>query len=116
MSLLGWTNIGAAVLCALALIFGFHERSGWENEIAARASDLADAQASALEATQADAVRTRQLEDRHAAEITQLKEQANAREIAIARAPATTACAASPAMRTLFDGLRARSPAPSPGQ
>lgn len=116
MPILGWTNIATAVLLALAIAFGFFERSGWESEIAARATDLVNAQAAALKAQRADAAKTKQLEDEHAAEVAKLKEQANARDVAIAAAPVTTTCAASPAMRALFDGLRARPAAAGPGQ
>ncbi|HTR87295.1 MAG TPA: hypothetical protein VMI56_22625 [Reyranella sp.] len=108
MSLLGWTNIASAVLLALALAFGFYERSGWQGEIAARAQDVAAAEKAVADAAIADQSRTRQLEDQHAAEIARLKENQIARDTAIAAQPATTACAQSPAMRALFDGLRSR--------
>ena len=50
------------------------------------------------------------------AEIARLKEQTNVREASIDATPSTAACAASPAMRALFDGLRARAGAPGAGQ
>jgi hypothetical protein len=108
VSLLGWTNIGTVLLLALSLAFGFYERSGWQGEIAARAEDQAAAEKAVADAQATDAANTRTLEDQHAAEIARLKEDQNARDTAIATAPTTIVCAQSPAMRALFDGLRAR--------
>jgi hypothetical protein len=88
--------------------FGLVERANYLQEKAARAQDLDAARQAALAAQAADAQHTKELEDRHAAEVAALKEQADARTRAIARAPVTTGCAGSPAMRALFDGLRAR--------
>lgn len=104
---LAW-KAGPWLAAALAIGFGLVERAGWAEEKAARAADLASAQQAARAAAIADATHTRELEDAHAAEVAFLKDQANAREISIAQAPATAVCAGSPAMRTLFDGLRAR--------
>lgn len=112
----GYLSLGLGVLLALALAFGFYERSGWESEIAARASDLAAAEKAVADAQAADAANTRKLEDAHAAEIAQLKEQTNARDIAIAGAADGSGCLASPPMRALFDGLRSRAGTAGAGQ
>jgi hypothetical protein len=108
-------------LIALASIlgggaFGGIERMNYLEEKTARAEDLDLAQQTVLKAKADDAAKTRQLEDEHAAEVAKLKEQANARDIAIAQAPVTVDCVASPAMRALFDGLRARTAAAGAGQ
>lgn len=95
-------------LMALCLVFGLWERAGWQSEIAARARDLAAAAAKVAALQAEDARRTGAIEARHAEEVATLKEQANAREVAIAAAPSGTGCVQSPAMRALFDGLRAR--------
>ena len=107
---------GPWITAALAILFGLYERAGWSAEEAARAADLVAAQQAVRLAQIADATRTREIEDAHAAEVAYLKEQANVREISIAQAPATAVCAGSPAMRTLFDGLRARSRTAGAGQ
>lgn len=106
MSLLGWSNIATAVLLMVAVGFGLFERNEYLGEKSARSQDLAAAQAMVLAAQQADAVRTRRIEDEHAAEVAALREQAHDREVAIAQAPVTTGCVVSPAMRALFDSLR----------
>ena len=103
-------------MAALAIGFGLWERAGRFEEKAARAADLAAAQQAVRQAEIADAARTREIEDAHAVEVANLKEHANAREISIVQAPATAVCAGSPAMRTLFDGLRARSRPAGAGQ
>jgi hypothetical protein len=95
--------------------FGLIERANYLQEKAARAQDLSAAQQAVLAQQAADAKRTKDLEDQHAAEIAGLKEQAHARTLAIAQAPTTDACAGSPAMRALFDGLRARPAAAGAG-
>lgn len=106
LSLAPWLVALAAVMGGGG--YGLVERANYLQEKAARSQDQAALQQAALAAQAADARRTRQLEDRHAAEVAALKEQANVRTIAIARAPVTDVCAGSPAMRALFDGLRAR--------
>ncbi|WP_139374164.1 hypothetical protein [Enhydrobacter aerosaccus] len=80
----------------------------WLDEVAARSDDVLKAEEKIREEKEADARRAQELSDQLAAEIAFRKEQANARTIAIARAPVTDACIASPAMRALFDGLRRR--------
>ena len=95
-------------IAALALAFGLYERADYFEETAQRAADLVAAQAAVEKAEAADATHTKEIEDAHAAEIAQLKEQANVREASIDAVPSTAACAGSPAMRALFDGLRAR--------
>ena len=112
---LAW-KAGPWIVAALAIGFGLHERASLFQEKAARAADLVAAQQAVRQAEIADATRTREIEDAHAAEVIYLKEQANAREISIAQAPATAVCAGSPAMRTLFDGLRARGRTAGAGQ
>jgi hypothetical protein len=107
---------GPWIAAALAIMFGLYERAGWSAEEAARAADLVAAQQAVRNAQIADAARTREIEDAHAAELIFLKDQANAREVSIAAAPSTAVCAGSPAMRTLFDGLRARPGAAGAGQ
>ena len=107
---------GPWIAAALAIAFGLYERAGWSAEEAARAADLVAAQQAVRRAQIADAARTREIEDAHAAEIIFLKDQANAREVSIATTPSTAVCAGSPAMRTLFDGLRARAGAAGAGQ
>jgi hypothetical protein len=109
-------KVGPWIATALAIMFALYERSGWSGEEAARAADLVAAQQAARKAQIADATHTREIEDAHAAEIIFLKEHANVREASIAAAPSTAVCAGSPAMRTLFDGLRARSGASGAGQ
>ena len=104
------------VLAVLAIGFGLWERAGWFEEKAARAADLVAAQQAIRTAQIADAAHTREIEDAHAAEIIFLKEQANAREVSIAAQPSTAVCAGSPAMRALFDGLRARTGTAGAGQ
>ncbi len=96
--------------------FGGIERLNYLEEKAARAQDLDRTQQAVLKAKAGDAAKTRQLEDEHAAEVAKLKEQANARDLAIASVPSTDICAVSPAMRSLFDGLRTRAAAPGHGQ
>jgi hypothetical protein len=123
LSLVPWVIALAAVLGGAG--FGLIEHAGYLQEKAARAQDLAATREAALIVQAADAKRTRELEDQHAAEIAVLKEQAHVRSLAIARAvqgaPVTDGCAGSPAMRALFDGLRARGaaagrdPAPAAG-
>ncbi len=103
-------------IAALAIGFGLYERAGWFEEKAARAADLAAAQQAVRTAQIADAAHTREIEDAHAAEIIFLKEQANVREASIGATPSTAVCAGSPAMRTLFDGLRARGRTAGAGQ
>jgi hypothetical protein len=112
---LAW-KAGPWIAAALAIGFGLFERAGLFEEKAARAADLAAAQQAVRAAEIADATHTRQIEDAHAAEVVFLKEQANVREVSIAQAPATAVCAGSPAMRTLFDGLRARAGTAGAGQ
>ena len=107
---------GPWIAAALAILFALYERSGWSGEEAARAADLVAAQQAVRKAQIADATHTREIEDAHAAEIAFLKETANVREASIAVAPSTAVCAGSPAMRTLFDGLRARSRTAGAGQ
>ncbi len=99
---------GPWLIAVLAIGFGLVERADYFAEKAARAGDLAAAQAAVEAARTADAARTKLIEDAHATEIARLKEEANERELSIAGQPATVGCAASPAMRALFDGLRAR--------
>jgi hypothetical protein len=98
---------------------GLIERANYLQEKAARAQDLVAGQQAVLARQAADAKRAKDLEDQHAAEIATLKEQAHARTLAIAHAiqgaPASDACAGSPAMRALFDGLRARPAAAGAG-
>ena len=106
---------GPWIVAALAVGFGLVERAGYFEEKAACAADLAAARAAVETARAADAIHTREIEDAHAAAIARLKEQANEREMSIATQPATAQCTASPAMRALFDGLRARAPAPGAG-
>jgi hypothetical protein len=117
LSLAPWLIALAALLGGGS--FGLVERANYLQEKAARAQDLAAARQAALAAQVADAQHTKELEDQHAAEVAALKEQAHVRTLAIARAvqgaPVTDACAGSPAMRALFDGLRARSAAAGPG-
>ena len=100
---------GPWIAAALAIMFALYERSGWSGEEAARAADLVAAQQAVRKAQIADATHTREIEDALAAEIIFLKEHANVREASIAATASTAVCAGSPAMRTLFDGLRARS-------
>ena len=107
---------GPWIVAALAIGFGLFERSGWSEEKAARAADLVAAEQAVRKAQIADATHTREIEDAHAAEIAFLKEHANVREASIAATPSTAVCAGSPAMRTLFDGLRARAGAAGAGQ
>ena len=99
---------GPWIAAALAIMLGLYERSGWSGEEAARAADLVAVQQAVRKAQIADATHTREIEDAKAAEIATLKEHANVREASIAAQPSTAVCAGSPAMRTLFDGLRAR--------
>ncbi len=117
---MSWLSIawkaGPWIVAALALSFGLYERSAYFEESALRAADLAAAQQAARAAAIADATRTREIEDAHAAEVATLKEQANARELSIAQVPATAVCAGSPAMRALFSGLRARAGTAGAGQ
>jgi hypothetical protein len=115
LSITGIVSIVGGALLAAAVIFGLVERSNYLGEKAARAADLAAAEAAVAAAQAADATRTRALEQAHAAEIAKLKEQANARDVSIALAPNASVCAASPPMRVLFDGLRARERAPGAG-
>ena len=96
--------------------FGGIERMNYLEEKSARASALYNAQQATLKAQVEDAIRTKAIEDAHASEVAKLKEQANARDIAIALAVPTNACTGSPAMRALFNGLRARGLTPSPDQ
>ncbi len=117
---MSWLSIAPWLLMLAGLVggggFGLVERAHYLQEKAARAADLAAAQSAALAAQAVDARRTQALEDRHAADLATLKEQAHARTLAIARAPKTDTCAGSPAMRALFDGLRARPAAAGAGQ
>ena len=96
--------------------YGLIERSNYLEEKAARIQDRADAEDAVARARANDARISRQLEDAHAAEVNKLKEQANARDVAITQAPVTVDCVASPAMRALFDSLRARPGEAGPGQ
>jgi hypothetical protein len=96
--------------------YGLIERANYLQEKAARAQDLSDAQAAALKAQQEDATRTAALVGQYAAENDKLKDQANARSIAIATAPNGNGCVASAPMRTLFDQLRASTDKASSGQ
>lgn len=96
--------------------YGLVERNNYLEVKAARAEDLDRARQMALKAKAADVLKTRQLEDEHAAEVAKLKEEANDRDVSIAQAPVTAGCVASPAMRALFDGLRARPGAAGTGQ
>ena len=83
-------------------------RMRWLNEVVARSSDILKAEEQIRKAKEVDARRTQELSDQLAAAIALTKEEANARSIAIARVPVTDACATSPAMRALVDGLRLR--------
>ena len=107
---------GPWIAAALAMMFALYERAGWSGEEAARAADLMAAQQAVRKAQIADADHTREIADAHAAELIFLKEHANVREASIGATPSTAVCAGSPAMRTPFDGLRARSGTPSAGQ
>jgi multidrug efflux pump subunit AcrA (membrane-fusion protein) len=86
--------------------YGLIERANYEQEKAARAQDLSDAQAAALKAQQEDATRSAEIAGELAAQKDQLKDQANARSIAIATAPNGSGCVASAPMRAALDGLR----------
>ena len=99
---------GPWIVAVLAIGFGLVERADYFAEKAARAGDLAAAEAALDAARTADARHTREIEDAYATEIARLKEEASARELSIAAQPATVGCAQSPAMRALFDGLRTR--------
>jgi hypothetical protein len=107
---------GPWIVAVLAIGFGLYERADYFEQKAARAADLVAAHEAVEKAAVADAAHTREIEEAHAAEIARLKEQANARDVSIAATPSTTGCVASPAMRALFDGLRARAPAAGAGQ
>lgn len=117
---MGWLSFawktGPWIAAALAIMFGLYERSGWSGEEAARAADLVAAQQAVRKAQIADATHTREIEDAHAAEIIFMREHANVREGSIDATPSTAVCAGSPAMRTLFDGLRARTGTAGAGQ
>lgn len=78
---------------------------GWDRCKAGRIADRAEAQAAVIAFQEADAVKTRAIEDAHAAEVARLKGEANAREAAINRAPSGTACINSGAGRAFIDGL-----------
>ena len=107
---------GPWLIAVLAIGFGLVERADYFAEKAARAGDLAAAQAAVEAARTADAANTKRIEDAHATTIARLKEEADASERSIAAEPATVGCAASPAMRALFDGLRARAGAAGAGR
>jgi len=116
MDLLTILRLAPWAIAVLAIGFGLLMDANDQGEKAARAADQATAEKAVADAMAADAAKTQQLEATHAAEVAQLKEDANARDIAIAAAPATDVCAASPAMRALFDGLRGNAGASGPGQ
>ena len=104
------------VLLAIACVIGIGGtgwyRMRWLGGVAARASDVAAAQQKVLKAQQADATWTAALEAKHAAEIDNLRNQANARNVAIATAPNSSGCVASQPMRAAIDGLRSSAPTP----
>lgn len=110
--MLSWLPLALRLLpwgIALAgLIFALAERSSYYACKAARVADIAAAEKAASDFKTADAQRTAQIEATHAAEVAQLQEQLNDRNVAIASAPSSVACVASPPMRALFDSLRAR--------
>jgi hypothetical protein len=95
------------IACLIGAVGTTWYRMQWLGEVAARAQDLSDAQAAALKAQQEDATRTAALVGQYAAENDKLKDQANARSIAIATAPNGSGCVASAPMRAALDGLRA---------
>jgi hypothetical protein len=109
-------RIAPWAIAGLALVFGLVERSNYLEERAARAADAAAAALAAATALEADARRTKAIEDAHAAELAKLRDSTNARNAAIAGAPSTDVCVNSPAFRALFDGLRARNATAGPGQ
>jgi hypothetical protein len=96
--------------------YGLIERANYLEEKAARAQDLSAAQAAALKAQQEDATHTAALVGQYAAENDKLKDQANARSIAIATAPNGNGCTASAPMRAFFAGVRANTDKASGGQ
>lgn len=111
--LVNWKWLLPLVAClGLAIDDGIHriELANLRTEVA-EAADKAKALVLAQKA--ADAIRTKQLEDAHAIEVARLKEAANAAQIAIARAPVTAACAATPAAREFSAGLRRFDPPPT---
>lgn len=69
------------------------------------ARDVAEAQGKVIAFKEADAEKTKALQDAHAAEITRLKDSSNA-QIAIAQAKRTTECVATPAARAFTNGMR----------
>jgi hypothetical protein len=87
--------------------YGLIERANYLEEKAARAQDLSDAQAAALKAQQEDATRSAEIAGALAAQKDQLKDQANARSIAIATAKNGNGCTASAPMRAFFSSVRA---------
>jgi multidrug efflux pump subunit AcrA (membrane-fusion protein) len=96
--------------------YGLIERANYLQEKAARAQDLSAAQAAALRAQQEDATRSAEIAGALAAQKDQLKDQANARSIAIATAPNGNGCVASAPMRAFFAGVRASTDKAGSGQ
>lgn len=117
---MSWLTILKAapwVLAGLCLVGLLWFRGEYEGEKAARAADLLAAQKAALDAKARDAERTRALLDTHAAELSTLKEQADARARAILAATNSNTCLASPPVRAMLDELRLRNGgAPGAGQ
>jgi hypothetical protein len=111
MSLATILRLAPYLLALLGIIggggYGLIERANYEQEKAARAQDVSDAQAAALKAQQEDATRTAALIGQYAAENDKLKDQANARSIAIATAKNGSGCVASAPMRAFFSSVRA---------
>ena len=103
------------VLVLIAVVAGMGGtgwyRMQWLGEKAARAADLASAQQAALQAQARDAAATAQIITAHQDELDKLKDQANARTIAIGTAPNGNGCVASQPMRAAISGLRASAPA-----
>lgn len=104
LSWLPWAAAGLSL--ALGTTGTLWYRSQWESCQAASARAVAEAQAKVIAFQEADAVKTRAIEDAHAAEVARLKGDANARETAIMRAVASKDCLSSPAARAFFDGLQ----------
>ncbi|TXL70092.1 hypothetical protein FHP25_35820 [Vineibacter terrae] len=106
--------IAGAVLAALLVIQTLRLDAAELRETAER--QRADANAAAVKRMQDDAALSARLVADYAAEIASLQERDRELRNAIVRAPASAACATSPAMRTLLDGVRREWAAPGAGR
>ena len=101
-----WLGVGLVVAALVAAVLWFRSEAHDARAAAAVYREAAEESARTLKAKAADDALSARLVGDYAAEIAKLQEGARVERTNIATAPATTSCAASPAIGRLLDGLR----------